>query len=226
MRYLLLFVFGATLLSCGKSDSPDPPQAVQLVYPEKDSECISGQTVNATTSRVEFRWGKAQNTESYELRVTNLGTNITQTTTVTGLSASLTLEKGMPFSWLVRSRNSKVSQTVSSPTWKFYNAGEQATYAPFPASIIRPNPASKVFPNSAGQVVLEWSASDVEGDITGFQVYFSTSDPPNDLLASPSEGTTTQTVDVVSGNTYYWKVITQDSQGNTSDSGVYVFRVL
>lgn len=30
---------------------------------------------------------------------------------------------------------------------------------------------------------------------------------------------------VISGATYYWKVVTHDSKGNTSDSGVLSFKV-
>jgi hypothetical protein len=32
-------------------------------------------------------------------------------------------------------------------------------------------------------------------------------------------------VSVTSKNTYYWKIVTKDSQGNSSDSDIFVFKV-
>src|SRR5690554_6046098 len=134
MRLITLSLFILALTACGGKDDPRPPVAAQLLFPLKNSECTTGQDVNGSnTSVVEFRWEISDHTESYELRATNLVTNITQTIVARGTSAKLPIEKGMPNSWQVVSRNSKVRETARSGTWLFYNAGATTTYAPFPA---------------------------------------------------------------------------------------------
>lgn len=225
MRVLSLLIMGILIFGCKKKDPPNPPGSAHLAFPEMNSECTTGQSVNATTSSVAFRWLAANNTETYELRVTNLNTGITQTISTSVLTASLPLEKGAPFSWLVRSRNSEVSQTVSSEIWRFYNAGFQTSYAPFPAEIIAPKLAASVFKDINNEVTLEWSGADIEDDITGYELYFSVETPPNTLIASPLADETEQKVSVSANTVYYWKVITKDSKGNTSDSGIFDFKV-
>ena len=221
-----MVLIGLLIVGCKKKDAPTPPESARLVFPDSNSECTTGQSINATTSKVEFRWLAAENTESYELRVTNLSTDITQTISSKALKATLPIEKGAPFSWFVRSRNSKVSETASSQTWQFYNAGFQTTYAPFPTVIIAPKLAESVFKDINNEVTLKWSGADVDNDIVGYELYFSIETPPNTLIASPSPDVTDEKVSVSSNTVYYWKVLTKDSEGNTSDSGIFVFKVL
>ncbi len=133
MRTMLLLFFGVLLIGCKKKSDPKPPEAAILIFPNKNSECTTGRNLNETTSEIEFKWMASDHTESYELRVTNLNTSITQTIITTINSAKLPIAKGEPFSWIVRSRNTKVSETTFSVAWNFYNAGFQTTYAPFPA---------------------------------------------------------------------------------------------
>ncbi len=221
-----MILIGILIFGCKKKDPPGPPESARLVFPETNSECTTGQSINTTTSRVEFRWSASENTETYELRVTNLNTSITQTIGTKALTARLPIEKGAPFSWLVRSRNSKVSQTALSQTWRFYNAGFQTTHAPFPTEIIAPKLAASVFKDINNEVTLKWSGADVDNDIEGYEVYFSTEMPPAALIASPSSDDTDEKVSVLPNTVYYWKVLTKDSKGNTSDSGIFEFKVL
>ena len=226
MRVFSIILMGILIFGCKKEDAPKPPESARLVFPDMNSECTTGQSINATTSNVAFIWQAAENTKTYELRVTNLNTNITQTISTKVLTATLPIEKGVPFSWLIRSRNSKVSHVESSQTWRFYNAGFQTTYAPFPAEIIAPKLSASVFKDINNEVTLEWSGADVDDDIVGYELYFSIETPPNNLIASPSLNDTDEKVSVSSNTVYYWKVLTKDSEGNTSDSGVFQFKVL
>lgn len=212
------------MLGCKKKEPSKPPESAQLVFPEKNSECITGQEISAVTSEVEFRWQAASNTETYELRATNLNTNITQTITTESTAAKLPLRKGAPYSWIVTSKNTAVLETVSSEAWQFYNSGFESTYAPFPAEILAPKMGATAFKDINNDIALSWSGADVDGDIDGFDVYFSTENPPEVLVFSPGANETTTKVAVEVNAIYYWKVITKDKEGNTSDSGIFQFR--
>jgi hypothetical protein len=226
MRTVILLLFGVLLIGCKKKSSPKPPEIVTLVFPNKNSECTTGRSLNLTTSEVEFMWMASDHTESYELRVTNLITNTTQTINTAAISAKLPIANGEPFSWLVRSKNTKVTETALSEIWRFYNAGFQTTYAPFPAEVIEPKNGTSIFKDINNEVTLEWNGADIENDIDGYELYFSTTSPPESLIASPSSDQNSEKVSVTSNATYYWKVITKDSEGNNSDSGIFTFKVL
>lgn len=225
MREKLIVLVWLCLAACG-TDSPNAPEAPRLLFPEQNSECTTGISLNETTSRVEFRWQKAPDTDSYELRVTNGITNVTQTVSTSQLSAELPLEKGAPFSWLVISRNNETQETAASGSWQFYNAGSQRSYAPFPAEIISPKSGTSVFRDVNNEIVLEWAGADVDNDLVGYELYFSTENPPVTLFSEPSASTTSTKVSVEANTVYYWKLITIDSEGNRSDSGSFGFKVL
>ncbi|EAR02452.1 hypothetical protein [Maribacter sp. HTCC2170] len=226
MRTVILLLLGVLLIGCKKKSNPKPPEATNLVFPDKDSECTTGRNLNQGTSEIEFKWMVSDHTESYELRVTNLNSNITQTINTAALSAKLPIARGEPFSWLVRSKNTKVTETAVSETWRFYNAGFQSTYAPFPAEPIQPKNGTSVFKDINNEVTLEWYGADIENDINEYELYFSTTTPPETLLTSLSSGVTFQKVSVVPNTSYYWRVVTKDEEGNSSDSGIFVFKAL
>jgi hypothetical protein len=223
--YFIVALLGL-VIGCGKKDEPKPPGQVQLVFPDKNSECTTGQSLGATTSRVTFRWQEAKNVKTYELRVTNLNAGTTQTISTATTSANLPIEKGVQFAWQVRSRNNQVEESISSEVWNFYNAGSNTSFAPFPADILSPRMSQRVFKDINNEVTLSWSASDLDNDIDDFEVYLSTVNPPTDLIANLGNSILEQKVSVASNTVYYWNVITTDSEGNATSSGVYTFTVL
>ena len=181
------WIFGAFLLllfGCGGGDDgpPPSPEGALLIFPEKDSECATGVSVSETMSQVTFEWQPANNTDRYTLTVINLTTNTPQAISTANTSASLSIEKGAPFSWSILSSNSESDDTATSESWLFYNAGSQTTYAPFPAQIQFPEAGGTVQANSEGIVQLSWLGADVEDDIVTFDVYFSEANPPETLL--------------------------------------------
>lgn len=220
-----LILIGFCLASCGKDD-PAGPEAARLLFPQQNSECTTGVDLNATTSEVEFLWQKAAHTDTYELRVTGSLNGITQTVSTSELSASLPLEKGAPYNWVVVSRNDETQEFATSATFQFYNAGAVRSYAPFPAALLSPQSGETVFRDINKEVVLEWAGADVDDDITGYELYFDTVNPPENLLSEPTASTTSSKVKVEVNTTYFWKLITIDSEGNRSESGVYGFKVL
>lgn len=218
---MLLFLFG-----CGGKDAPKPPESSMLVFPLKDSECTTGVSLSSTTSEVEFQWQTSDFTESYQIRVTNLVTNVSQNMSTSATSIKLLLEKGAPYSWFITSQNTNVTETATSEIWRFYNAGFQTTYAPFPAEIIAPKSGASVLRSANNEVELNWSGADVDNDIISYEVYFSVNNPPETLIFSPFANDTDLNVTVTADTVYYWSVKTLDSEGNTSDSGVYQFKSL
>lgn len=223
---VILIVFISLLFTACKKDSPKPPSAAVLTFPEQNSLCTTGVSITPTSSRVEFIWQTANNTNTYELRVTNLLTDITQTVSTQATSAELTIEKGSPYSWQVITRNTQVQETASSATWQFFNAGSQITHAPFPAQIVAPLSGASVVSDINSEIELEWSGADVDDDIVGYEIFLDTVSPPQVLVASPAATVSSIKVNTIPNTVYYWKVITRDTEGNTSDSGVYSFRAL
>ncbi len=226
MRNWTIVVVIGLLLGCGGGDDgpPPSPEGAVLVFPFQNSECTTGVDLTEALSQVTFEWQPANNTDNYTLTVINLLTNIPQTISTSSTSAALSIEKGAPFSWSVLSTNNESDETATSESWLFYNAGSQTTYAPFPAQIRSPEAGSTVLATANG-VVLSWTGADVEGDIETFEVYFSENNPPETLLITTDSQTMETVGNVVSGQIYYWKVITIDAEGNRSDSGVFDFKV-
>ena len=227
MRFLFLGIcMMMVFTSCKKKRTPSPPEAVQLLFPEQNSECTTGLSLGQETSQVEFRWSAANNTETYELRVTNTSTGTVQTIASSSNSAKLPLEKGEQFSWIVRSKNSQVNQTVSSEVWNFYNSGSRTTFAPFPATNLSPASSENVFKDINNEVTLIWTASDLDNDIVGYEVYFSVEAIPGDLIRTLEPAVKSIKVSVTADTVYYWSVIVIDAEGNKSNSGIYNFKVL
>ena len=225
-KYLALLILSLLVIACKKKESPKSPQAALLTFPLQNSECTTGVNLNATTSRVEFTWMAAKHTDTYELRVTNTATNITQTVSTSDLHAQLPLQKGAPYSWSVVSRNDETQDIATSASWQFYNAGFSVSYAPFPARVVQPESGSRVIRDINNEVELQWFGADVDGDLVGYEVYYDNVSPPAVLVASPSVSVQRIKVNAAINTTYFWKVISLDSEGNTSDSGIFTFKAL
>ena len=122
------------------------------------------------------------------------------------------------------SKSSKSATLVQSDTWKFYNAGAgTVSYAPYPADVVAPAVGQNVAA-PAGTVNLSWKGSSVDGNITGYDVYFGTGKSPG-VLKSNVTDSFYNNVSVIAGTQYYWKIVTRDAKGNTSDSGLFQFKV-
>tara|TARA_R110000868_G_scaffold1647_1_gene13235 strand:- start:2532 stop:3215 length:684 start_codon:yes stop_codon:yes gene_type:complete len=226
MKPIAIFLCFLALVGCGGKDSPKPPLPALLVFPQKNSECTTGQDVTGSnTSLVEFRWQTSDHTESYELRATNLNSNTTQTIVVNGSSAKLPIQKGAPYSWLVVSKNTKVSETARSETWRFYNAGVETTHAPFPAEVIAPITGSNISKDLNNEVLLDWEGADVDNDLEGYEVYFSTETPPTTLITTLTSGKSDFKVSVAANTIYYWRIVTLDLEGNTATNSISQFKV-
>ena len=219
--YLLSFFL---LMACSKESVPRAAEAFNLVYPNNNESCLDATKINDTQSQVNFRWSASLYAESYTLNVTNLMTSASQNIQSTESSLSVTLSHSEPYSWKVTAQGEQGSDPISTEAWKFYLAGENViNYAPFPPELVTPRASATVMPDSNNQVKLSWVCNDVDNDLAGYKVYLDTTDGTT-LVKEMNQDTTEFLADVVLNETYYWKVIAIDANGNTASSGVYAFR--
>ena len=92
--WTLLLVAGCVLFGCKGDDGPSLPGAVTLVFPENNSECLTGIVLNEQTSEVEFRWQAASNAATYRLTVRHLENGSTEQVTTSNTSARVVLDRG------------------------------------------------------------------------------------------------------------------------------------
>lgn len=214
------------LASCSSSDdnsntSTVSPSSATLVFPDDNLECTEGTVVSDLESTITFQWQASANTNSYKVNLRNLNTNASGSVSSNTNQINITLDRGVPYEWFVSSVNG--NQTAKSDTWRFYNQGPGVqNYAPFPASAVNPTQGQTV--NAATSIALEWQGSDVDNDISEFEVFFGTNADPTTSIGVTNQATMNAAIS--SGQTYYWRVITKDATGNTSQSVVFDFKVL
>ncbi|MEW7290841.1 hypothetical protein [Aquimarina sp. 2304DJ70-9] len=230
----LFFLFGLIAMICACSSDSDEgteeqeatqnPTASNLIFPFENSLCNVGTDITPTESTVLFEWEAGANVDSYEVELTNLTTGNRTTHQSTATQTPIVLSRGTPYSWFIVSKSNTVSETAQSVEWKFYNAGDAIeSYAPFPAEAIAPEMAESIR-TTASEIILDWEGNDVDDDIVGYDVYFDTSREPEIVSSNLEESMFS--VSITSNTIYYWKITTKDSRGNTSESGVFQFKVL
>ena len=222
--YLFLIVIVA---SCSSDDggeeinSVDPPTAVTLIFPEDNTECNEGVIISDSETDVLFQWQDVTNASSYILKVKNLNDGTSRNISTLSSEFLLRILRGTPYSWSVKSLASGTTETTESEVWKFYNSGiPQESHPPFPAEAISPLSGASV---NEGDISLQWEATDVDNDIVSYSVYLDSVNPPVAEIGSTSNTTINSTV--TSGQVYYWKIVTTDQIGNTSDSQIFEFGV-
>ena len=231
------FLFTLTLISCGGSSDdgggPDPPPVINppgkstLTAPANNKTCETGTSISDTQSEVTFTWGTSANTNTYDLKITNLNTStVTNKTALTSTTAKVTLDKGVPYSWNITSKSTASTTTTASDTWKFYLAGTGVVnYAPFPADLKTPASGSTVTRDGDGKVAFTWDGSDPDtGDTLKYTLYVDTTDGKQTPPAAQTDLTAkTASVALEAATTYYWRVKTSDGT-NSSYSIVYSFK--
>ena len=226
----LVGLIALVVISCGGGgDNPDTPPVVPVVEapeaavlksPLKNTECNQGNIISDQESNVEFEWNASKNTDNYVLVLKNLESNKTTENSTSSTYITLTLLRGVAYSWKVVSKADGTTKTASSETWKLYNAGlPEENYAPFPADAISPEIGSL----TSTTVTLEWEGSDIDNDIDSYNVYLSTENPPTTLYKTTTSNKI-QNITLEADEVYYWSVVTKDLEGNSSESPVFDFR--
>ena len=227
----IVLLFGSLILlvnSCTPEEPVVPinPSAPTLISPANDETCLNGTSINDSQSNVDFRWSLAANALSYELVVTNLLTQSSQTYPAISNQTTVALTKAEPYNWSVKSIGEVGSVPSQSIQWKFYLAGDAVVnFAPFPSELISPQSGANVTPDINNLIKLQWNASDVDDDLAKFEVYLDKNDATTIIktIAYQTEEESIE-INVENGTTYYWKIIAIDANQNQSSSGIYAFR--
>jgi hypothetical protein len=201
-----------------------PPSKVDLVFPEENSECTAGIIISETESEVIFDWSDADVTDGYIISLTNLTTGQEQLFESDSSSLPIRMLRGTPYRWHVDTFLNDSQEVVSSDIEAFYNAGPGVqSFIPFPATAIFPKNGELINTNEDA-LTLQWEASDLDNDISEYDIYFGIENEPP-LLSSGLQTNSLANVPVDSGEIYFWRVVTRDTQGNESNSELFSFEV-
>ena len=213
-------VIAVLLCTCSKPSIPEPDPAL-LTTPENSNTCVPLSTT-ATQGVVNFGWEEAQNTDSYEIFVRNSITQTEQKKSADLTSTTFTLDRGVPYSWWVVSSSEASAVDTKSKVWSFYLEGiQQETFLPFSALLNNPQDEQEVT-LSSGEINLQWTGSDLDDDIAHYQVYIGTN-ADQMTLVQDNQITSSYSVLLDVGQTYFWQIITVDQRGNKSQSAIQSF---
>jgi len=231
--YLAMAVFG--ILGCGsKANDPTPsvppvaPAPTEttkavLIAPAKDELCMSGIPFTSTMNKIIFKWNASAFALEYTINVKNLVTSHLTSVTLTTTQIEIHLTTNAPYSWSVTTKSSLNNSSLVSDVWRFYNAGEAtSSFAPYPAEIVSPLMDAKPYASN-GFITLVWRGSDPDADIVSYDIYLGTATNPP--MVKSDYGSSSFPFIATSGTTYYWKIVTRDRLGNTSETSVFKFTV-
>ena len=186
---------------------------------------MEGQVVNETDKIVNFQWGASENTNSYELVITDIQTQNSSTYDgITDTNKEVALPAAKSYSWKVLSKANNTTEVPNSSQWQFYLAGDgEENFAPYPASDLSPNSGATVTPSN-GEITLKWTGEDPDGDPLTYTVFIDTTDGFQDPEGSIKDLANTEATYQVNNNTvYYWRVKSSDGT-NSSFTQVYSFK--
>lgn len=237
MKRLFYFFCIWVFFSCQKDDSGGTPvvntpvlapTAATLKSPGDKTLCLAGNPLNSTYTELTLEWTATQNTEYYDVVITNLFTNSSQTKRSSQPNLTIILEAGTPYSWMVQSKSNKSTETGNSPVWKFYLAGNGKTnLAPFPADNLIPASGKSVALIS-DKTTLSWVGSDADSNTLTYEVFIDTDSKKvlnHEINPIQAQGNTSLSVTLKSGQIYYWQVKTSDGE-LSSFTQVFSFRTI
>ena len=239
--FLKYFVFVSLfLISCGGGgdsgsddvitppvQTVDPPSVATLNSPANNKVCEEGTSVSDSQSSVNFQWTEGNNTDSYDLRITNLNSNqVINQTNITSVNKAVTLNKGTPYSWKITSKRNGTSETAESSTWKFYLSSDGiSNYPPYPSTLLSPISAHS-FSSDTSSVELSWEGLHPENLTLTYDLFIDTTDGLQDPISSNQNlSAKSKSVQVSSGKSYYWRVKAKDTNNNSSYSTIHSFKI-
>ena len=199
------------------------PTIPLLVAPENNNTCTTEEPIDDQTSNVSFQWRESNHTSGYELNVEAIGTdqNFKTSQTTDTNTATLVLERGLPYSWWVVSKSSSTQKTAKSDVWTFYlESNPNESHVPFPASLLSPENNAFIIAEQEIQVSFQWEGNDLDDDIVSFEFLMGAS--KDDLTTVESDLTEPQLdIPLETDQAYYWQVHTKDATEHVSASEVF-----
>ena len=193
---------------------PSDPQielgSFNLIFPDNNLICTEGEDVGNDEVSINFMWNASENATSYSLEITNLDTEEVTNSSVTAPEKIITLPRDAQFSWKVTAVLDDKNR--ESEQWNFYSEGiAEENFAPFPANIT-------AIDKTDGFVEISWKGSDLDNDITKYDLYFGSNSENLDFIVSKTNDDSTSSQPITYGLSYYIQVITTDDRGNSSSS--------
>ncbi len=232
MKKLIILLNMVLLFSCSKSDEesepniPEPNPNIENTAPTIPLKVFPTSSLLCTNNPVEFRWNSSTDKEgnpiSYEIELSldQSFTNIIEKRTVTELSTLVELEKGIEINWRIRAKDSNGAYSNYAPSWNFYTEGEGVlNYLPYTPTLIYPEAFTKVNDNT---VVLNWTSTDVDGDVILYDIYFGDTVFP--ILIKENAEESNYEISISPNKTYYWKIIAKDGSGGQSIGDLWNFK--
>jgi hypothetical protein len=235
-NFIYITALSISLWSCGGgggSDTPPPPPenkaptAPILVYPTDNLLCIN--------NVLDFQWNVSTDPDgdaiTYQIEVSTNAqfTALVHNVTATSTLRTLSLEKGIAYYWRAKATDSKTASSNYSATNQFYTEGFGiVNHLPFSPILMSPALNKVVIPTDYSptnqlNVILEWTASDVDtADTLTYDVYFGTSNPPTAKVAA-DQSTKTYLATLATSTTYYWKVVVKDGKGGQTIGQIWSF---
>jgi hypothetical protein len=218
-KYIYITIAAILSVACGEDSLTNKaPTTPNLSYPTDNLICLEKQ--------VNLRWDEASDenedaiTYNLEVATDPEFAQMVYEYSGSGTLQTLVLENEVAYYWRVQATD---GQEVSgySPIFRFYTEGTAVqNHLPFAPIASSPELGSIV---ESGAVVLEWSASDPDAEDTLlYDVYFGTSDNPTSKIEENSSSTT-KTVNTLSSENYYWKVVVKDNNGGETVGQIWNF---
>lgn len=234
MKKIILILFGTLLVNCSSGSNND-----NSIVPENPDSITSSNTAPSTTSLVsptnellctenplKFQWEASDDADgdiiTYELQVSkDIGfSELVENININNISTTVSLEPGLEHFWRVRVKDENNAFSDYTEVWKFYTEEKGiVNYLPFTPTLISPIQNTLV---SGNEVILEWSSSDVDGDVLTFDVFFGQNNPP-DMQLIDFESTTTS-FQIQEENTYFWQVKVKDGKDGETLSQLWSFK--
>lgn len=195
---------------------PDPEKAL-LIYPEKNTECTEGLILDDNWSTVSFKWNKAQNTDEYNIRLTNIKDASVISKSTMDTIINIDIKRGSQYKWYVISKAENTTKTSVSPVWSFYNTGlGENNYAPFPATLFFPEDKHSLVQGE--DYYFRWTGSDLDDESLFYELYLGTHLDSLALVETLTETKTPIFRYAKNDIWHFWKIHTRDPKGNVSIS--------
>jgi fibronectin type 3 domain-containing protein len=226
--YIYLIVIISIFLSCssGGGDDPEPdpvntaPTVPVQVYPLSNTLCIDNNIV--------FQWNASEDAEgnpiTYRVEVSeeNDFSNLAHDVSSSSTSRVLGLDKGKSYYWRVKSSDSKGEESAYSSVSQFLTEGDGVSnHLPFVPELVAPNIDEVI---NGTSVTLSWTATDVDNDALTYDVYLDTVSNPVAKVSENQSETVFNATNLLSGTTYYFKVVVKDNNGGATIGQVWSFK--